>query len=152
IDVWFPGVQQLIRAYVAPGALGSRIRFVTSSDTYSLPEGIQIRHGHQLEAIHRFDYRRMTIEGLRGDPILNLPWGSLWCLEVLYPAKRKRHHLDYVVPFRRFILASLLVDFRFTLLFCLRTAVHFLAKRLSSVRNIRGKIRMLPGVLKDEIF
>ena len=152
IDMWFPGAQQLFRAYVAPGALASRVRFVTSSDAYSLPEGIQIRHGHQLEAIHRFDYRNMTVPGPSGEPVLNLPWGSLWCLEVLCPAKRRRQHLDYVVPFRRFILGSLLVDFRFTLLFCIKTVAHFLRKRLSQAQRLRDKVRILPAVLKDEIF
>jgi UDP-2,3-diacylglucosamine pyrophosphatase LpxH len=152
IDVWFSGVQQLFRAYVAPGKLEPRVRFVTATDTYSLPEGIQIRHGHQLEAIHRFDYKRMTTEGPSGEPVLALPWGSLWCLEVLYPAKRQRHHLDSVHPFRIFILGSLLVDFRFTLSFCIRSAIHFLKKRLLSAKRLRDKIRMIPSVLKDEIF
>lgn len=151
IDVWYPAVQQLIRAYVAPGALAPRLRFVTATDTYSLPEGIQIRHGHQLETIHRFDYRRMTVPGPRGEPILDLPWGSLWCLEVLYPAKRRRRHVDAVVPFRRFLLASILVDLRFTLRFALATVSHFLRKRLRK-GGIWEKLRSLPSILKEEIF
>ena len=145
-------VQDVFRRYVAPAGLAGRIHFVTASEAYSLPEGIQIRHGHQFEAIHRMDYARVTDAGSEGKPVLALPWGTLWCMEVLYPAKRKRPHIDQIVPFRRFLFASLLFDFRFIVGFCLRTIVHFLGKRLRTVHGFFAKLRALPLVLKEEIF
>src|SRR3954469_6905000 len=42
LDMWFPGPQELFKRYVAPGASSERVRFITASDTYYLPEGIQI--------------------------------------------------------------------------------------------------------------
>ncbi len=151
-ELLLPAVQDVLKKYIAPGPLSSRISFITASDVYSLPEGIQIRHGHQFEAIHRMDYRAVTEENGSGERILALPWGSLWCMEVLYPAKRRRPHIDQVVPFRRFLFGSLLFDFRFTIAFCLKTIVHFLAKRLRNVRGVLSKLRALPLVLKEEIF
>ena len=97
IELHFPGAQERFVNRVAPAGAAERVRFVTASDTYYLPEGIQVRHGHQLEAIHRFDYKNMFVEGRGGKKILNLPWGSLWILEVLNPMKQERHHLDHIV-------------------------------------------------------
>lgn len=151
-EVMLPAVQEVLKRYIAPGDLEHRLRFVTASEVYSLPEGIQIRHGHQFEAIHRFDWDNYTTDGPGGRAILDLPWGSLWCMEVLYPAKLRRPHIDQVVPFRRFLFASLLFDFRFTLGFCLRTIVHFLRKRMNNVRGFWAKVKTTPTVLKEEIF
>ena len=88
LDMWFPATHELFRRRIAPGALGERVRFVTQSDTYHLPEGIQIRHGHQLERIHRVDYARMTRRRRDGREVLDLPWGSLWILEVMNPRRK----------------------------------------------------------------
>ncbi|MFW6197723.1 MAG: metallophosphoesterase, partial [Myxococcota bacterium] len=70
LDMWFQGAQDLFRRYVAAGSAGDRVRFVTATDTYYLPEGIQIRHGHQLERIHRVDYTRMTRRRRDGTEVL----------------------------------------------------------------------------------
>jgi UDP-2,3-diacylglucosamine pyrophosphatase LpxH len=75
LELWFGGVQQLFLRYVAPGNAADRVHFVTSSDTYYLPEGIQIRHGHQFERIHRVDYAQMTRKRRDGTEVLALPWG-----------------------------------------------------------------------------
>ncbi len=151
-ELLMPAVQEVFLRYVAPDALRSRVRFITATSVYSLPEGIQIRHGHQFENIHRFDYDNVLVERDGGKPVLALPWGSLWCMEVLYPAKRRRPHIDQVVPFRRFLMGSLLFDFRFTIGFCVMTIVHFLRKRMKSVRSLVAKLKALPLVLKEEIF
>ena len=103
LEFWFPGVQDLFLRYVAPGQVSERVHFVTSSDTYYLPEGIQIRHGHQFERIHRVDYSQMTRTRRDGREILALPWGSLWILEVMNPLKEIRSHVDRIQPLRRFL-------------------------------------------------
>ncbi len=151
-EVMLPAVQDVVRRYISTESTVSKVRFITASEVYSLPEGIQIRHGHQFETIHRFDWANYTVDGPDGKPILALPWGSLWCMEVLYPAKRLRPHIDQIVPFRRFLFASLIFDFRFTFMFCLHTVVHFLMNRMHNVRGLWAKLRAIPGVLKEEIF
>lgn len=151
MDLQFPTAQALFRERVAPGALGERVRFITTSDTYYLPEGIQIRHGHQLESIHQFDYKNIFVEGKRGGRVLNLPWGSLWILEVLNPMKQERHHLDHIVPFKRLVLLGLVFDLGFTLRLCARVAFHFVRSRLAQVTRWRTRIRTTLRILRDEM-
>ena len=152
LEMWFSAPQELLRRYVAPPGQGGRVRFVTATDTYYLPEGIQIRHGHQLERIHRVDYERMTRKRTDGTEILNLPWGSLWLLEVMNPAKEQRNHIDRVQPLGRFIFGAMLFDTRFALSFIFRSAVYFVRYRLFTFAAWRERLRNLPRLLREEIL
>ncbi len=150
-EMWFKGPQGLLRRYVAAGEAGDRLRFITHTDSYHLPEGIQIRHGHQLEHIHRVDYRRMTIRRKDGTEVLALPWGSLWILEVMNPAKEQRTHIDRIQPLGRFLLGGILFDTRFVLRFLWRSLLYFLRRRVFTVRAWRERLRNLPRLLREEI-
>jgi UDP-2,3-diacylglucosamine pyrophosphatase LpxH len=150
LDMWFPGPQELFRRYVAPSA-PERVHFVTSSDTYYLPEGIQVRHGHQLERIHRVDYTQMTRKRRDGTEILDLPWGSLWILEVMNPAKEQRSYVDRVQPLSRFLLAALLFDTRFVISFIWRSFLYFVRRRLLNLGAWRERLKWLPKLLREEI-
>lgn len=150
LDMWFPGPQELFRRYVAPAA-PDRVHFVTSSDTYYLPEGIQIRHGHQLERIHRVDYARMTRKRRDGTEVLDLPWGSLWILEVMNPAKEQRSYVDRVQPLSRFLLAALLFDTRFVIRFIWRSSLYFVRRRLLDLGAWRERLKWLPKLFREEI-
>ncbi len=129
IEMLLPTAQRVFRERVAPGSLATRVEFIDRSDTYHLPEGIQIRHGHQLESVHRFDYRHIMSPRRDGAPIVALPWGSLMVLHVLIDAKSERYHVDHIIPQKRFITAALLVDFRFAVKLVARMAFHFLRTR-----------------------
>ncbi|QQR89511.1 MAG: metallophosphoesterase [Myxococcales bacterium] len=153
LDMWFAAPQELFRRYVAPAdGPADKLRFITSSDTYYLPEGIQIRHGHQLERIHRVDYQHMTRTDKSGVEILNLPWGSIWILEVMNPAKELRNHIDRVQPFRRFLAAGLLFDTKFALRFLLMSSVHFIRHRVFRIHVWKERIRNFTTILREEIF
>lgn len=152
LDMWFPGPQELFRRYVAPGAAGDRVQFVTSSDTYYLPEGIQIRHGHQLERIHRVDYDRMTRTRRDGSVVLDLPWGSLWILEVMNPAKAMRSYVDRIQPLGRFLVAGLLFDTRFVLSFLYNSSLYWIRRRLFNRKAWRERLEWLPKALREEII
>jgi len=131
LDLWFSGVQELFLRYVAPGDAAERVHFVTSSDTYYLPEGIQIRHGHQFERIRRVDYSQITRTRRDGTEVLALPWGSLWILEVMNPLKEIRSHIDRVQPLSRFLWSSALLDPGFVFKFLWRST-RFEARTPSS--------------------
>jgi UDP-2,3-diacylglucosamine pyrophosphatase LpxH len=151
LDMWFPATHDLFRRRVAPGPAGERVRFVTQTDTYHLPEGIQIRHGHQLERIHRVDYRRMTRQRRDGREVLVLPWGSLWILEVMNPAKEERAFIDRIQPLGRFLWASLVFDFGFAMRFILRSTAHFLRHRVFAIRAWTERIRNFSSLVREEI-
>jgi UDP-2,3-diacylglucosamine pyrophosphatase LpxH len=151
LDMWFSAPQELFKRYVAPGEAAERVRFITSSDTYFLPEGIQIRHGHQLEHVHRVDYRRITRRRKDGSEVLDLPWGSLWIIEVMNPAKLEKQHIDRVQPFARFLLGGLLFEPIFTLRFLIASALHFLRHRVFAVQAWLDRLKRLPRMFVEEI-
>ncbi len=152
LDMLFQGAQELFRRYVAPGKAGEQVRFVTSSDTYYLPEGIQIRHGHQFERVHRVDYGALTEKRRDGTPVLVLPWGSLWILEVMNPLKELRSHIDRIQPLGRFLIASLLFDPGFVVKFLWRSTLYFLKHRVFAFQAWRQRIRNLPRLLREEVI
>jgi UDP-2,3-diacylglucosamine pyrophosphatase LpxH len=152
LEMWFTAPQELFRRYVAPGEAGPRVKFVTSSDTYYLPEGIQIRHGHQLERIHRVDYQRMVQRRNDGSEVLTLPWGTLWILEVMNPAKEERNFVDRIQPLARFMLGALLFDTGFAIRFLWRSSRYFLRHRVFTLRAWRERLKALPRVVREEIL
>jgi UDP-2,3-diacylglucosamine pyrophosphatase LpxH len=152
LDLVMAGPQELFRRYVAPGPTGDRVRFVTSTDTYHLPEGIQIRHGHQLERIHRVDYRRLTKKRRDGREVLDLPWGSLWILEVMNPAKQARSYVDRVQPLSRFLLGAFLFDTTFVLRFLWHSTVYFLRRRVFDIGAWIERVRSIPRMLREDII
>lgn len=152
LDMWFEGPQNLLRRYIAPGDAGERVRFVTSSDTYALPEGIQIRHGHQFERIHRVDYSQMTRKRRDGTEVLIFPWGTLWLLEVMNPLKESRSHIDRIQPLSRFLWTSLALDPLFVIRFVWLSALYFVRHRVFNVQAWRERIAKLPRMLREEIF
>ena len=123
------------------------------ADTYYLPEGIQIRHGHQLEHIHRVDYRRMTRKRKDGSEVLDLPWGSLWILEVLNPAKlSSAAHRSRAAASRASSSAALLFEPRFTLaLLAALRRLHWLRHRIFTIRAWAERLRKLPAHPAQEI-
>lgn len=152
LDMVMPGPQELFRRYVAPAPHGSRVRFVTSTDTYHLPEGIQVRHGHQLERIHRVDYARLTKRRRDGREVLDLPWGSLWILEVMNPAKEQRSYVDRIQPLFRFLLGAFVFDTMFVLRFLYRSSVYFLRRRVFDIGAWIERARRIPQMLREDII
>jgi UDP-2,3-diacylglucosamine pyrophosphatase LpxH len=152
LDLLFSAPQALFCRYVAPGERADRVRFITNSDTYYLPEGIQIRHGHQLERIHRIQYSKPFRKRRDGSLVLDLPYGSLWILEVMNPAKEARASVDRILPLRLFILGSLFLDPRFGALFLLRSTFHLLRRRIFTLRAWRKRLMSIPLILREEVF
>ena len=162
LDMLFVEPQELFRRYVAPAHVGERVRgagepsdrvrFITQSDTYYLPEGIQIRHGHQFERIHRVDYARIFRKRRDGKLVLDLPYGSLWILEVMNPAKEIRNNIDRILPLKLFVLGSLFLDPRFGVRFLLRSFLHLLRRRIFGLDLWRQRFASLPRVLREEVF
>ncbi len=152
LDMIFPSPQALFRRYVAPGDAGDRVQFIVSSDTYYLPEGIQIRHGHQLERIHWVDYSNLTRKKPDGREVLALPWGSIWILEVLNPLKAIRSHIDRTLPLGRFMKASLFLDPGFVFRFLWYSTKNFFKHRILRIEAWRDRIRSIPRLLKEEVI
>lgn len=153
LDMWFKEAQTLFRRTISPSEPETdRVVFIADTDTYYLPDGIQVRHGHQFERIHQVDYQKMTRKLADGREILDLPWGSLWILEVMNPAKEQRSYVDRVQPLSRFLLGASVLDTRFVLRFLWNSAVYFLRRRVFSLGAWRKRLWLFPTILREDIL
>jgi UDP-2,3-diacylglucosamine pyrophosphatase LpxH len=112
MELHFPAAQALLRRTLTSDPEHPRVRFVTEPSLTL--DGVQFHHGHQFEALHAMDWRRLTITRPGREPILNLPWGSLFILHVVNELVRERPWLDKVHPFWPMFVGGMLLDARFT--------------------------------------
>lgn len=88
-------------------------------------DGIRIEHGHMHEWPTRFDPNRYFISRGLPEPVLNLPWGSLFVAELLPKIKMERPYVDKVKPFSTMLRWMLLNDTLFALKSAFLCAMFF---------------------------
>lgn len=92
--------------------LDHEVRFYDSHYEF---DGIRVEHGHMHEWPTRFDPKRYFISRGLPEPVLNLPWGSLFVAECLPKIKMERPYVDKVKPFSTMLRWMLLNDFFFAM-------------------------------------
>lgn len=75
--------------------------------------GVHIEHGHRFEAINTVPMPQYFLQGPHGKQILNLPWGSLFCINVLPRLRKYRPHIDKIRPMSSYVTWCFLHDFMF---------------------------------------
>jgi len=88
-------------------ACGAPVKF---HDVFYKVDGIYIEHGQQYERFARINMNRPFITSGLPEPVLNLPWGSLFVAVVLPKVKQERPHVDKVRPFNAFLRWVLIHD------------------------------------------
>ncbi len=78
-----------------------------------LEGGVHIEHGHRFEKINSVPKSKYFVDGPNGTKILNLPWGSLFCMYLMPLLKKERPYIDKVRPLSVYIKWCFLHDFRF---------------------------------------
>ncbi len=73
-------------------------------------DGIWIEHGQQYESFSATDMDRPFITRGLPEPVLNLPWGSLFVSVLLPRIKQNRPHVDKVRPFQTFLIWAIIHD------------------------------------------
>lgn len=150
MDLAFPRVQELFRSLVGGPDFGDRIRFVVHHPYYQVAGGVRIYHGNQFEALNQVNLRKLFItEGYR-DPILNLPWGSVFLIKVLLQFKEKRPYLTMIQPFGRYLRLALFTDTRFALPLTAKGFYYFVKTRFVETRKSTHNIRNTLRILKEE--
>lgn len=97
--------------------IGPKIRFY---DTYYDFEHVRVEHGHMYEAINATDPQKFILRDPDyPEPVLNLPWASLFCATFLPKIKKDRPFVDKVKPFTGYMRWALMHD----TLFALRTGI-----------------------------
>lgn len=130
-DLFFPGVRKLFAREVGGQNYQDKISFVFSEEYYKIEGNIEIHHGHQFEAMHSFNYKQPIVKDHKGRDVLNLPWGSLYVMNVINKFKREDHrdYLDKVSPIFLMLVYALVTDFRFILKFMFYTCWYWLKTR-----------------------
>ncbi|MCS6838852.1 MAG: metallophosphoesterase [Bdellovibrionaceae bacterium] len=62
-------------------------------------DGVHIEHGHMHEAANRFDPKRFFLKQNIVEPILNLPIGSIFFVELVLKIKQDYPYVDKIRPF-----------------------------------------------------
>jgi len=112
LELFFPGSQRLFTRFVTGEDHHPRVRFALEGQLTL--DGVQFHHGHQFEALHAVDMKKLFLPIPGRDPILNLPWGSLFLLHVVNELVRERPYLDKVHPFWPLFVGGMILDTRFT--------------------------------------
>jgi UDP-2,3-diacylglucosamine pyrophosphatase LpxH len=108
IGLLFDGPRKLLRETIGPG-----IRFY---DTYYEFDNVRVEHGHMYEAINATDPQRFILQDPDyPEPVLNLPWASLFVANFLPKIKKERPFVDKVKPFTGYMRWALLHDTFFAL-------------------------------------
>lgn len=112
IGLLWDGPRRLLRESVGPG-----LRFY---DDYYEFNGVRVEHGHMHEILNATDPQRFAVEDSDyPDPVLNLPWASLFVTTFLPLIKKQRPFIDKVKPFTGYVRWALLHD----TVFLFRTAI-----------------------------
>ncbi len=151
MELVFPEVQRLFTRALTGADHDERVRHIVDRAVYRLDGGVEIHHGHQFEALNAFDFRQLVLEKGLPEPILNLPWGSLFVLQVLNKFKEERPYLDRVKPFWPLIPGGLIFDTRFTVRAMLNSSYYFLRARVSPLWRRRRPFTKLGKFLMNEL-
>ena len=99
------------RAYLN-SVIGTSIRY--KNIVYYF-DGVHIEHGHMHEAANRMDPKKFFLKKDLVEPILNLPFGSHFFLEVVLKIKQKYPHVDKIRPFGKMLRWALINETRLIL-------------------------------------
>ncbi len=104
IGMLFPAAQEMFCELI-----GTKIPFVESLNY----KGVHIEHGHRFDPLNCVPRFKQIVKGPNGKMILNLPWGSLFCLLVLPQLKKERPNIDKVRPMSKYAKWMFYYDFKF---------------------------------------
>ena len=128
-------------------ACGTEVSFYDVSYRF---DGIYVEHGQQYEEFARTDMARPFITRGLPEPVLNLPWGSLFVAVLLPKLKQERPHVDKVRPMNKFLIWTLIHDIVWGIKAGLKIARFIFDTMLFRRRyQIRQGVKSTLGLLKE---
>lgn len=112
-------------------------------------QGVHIEHGHRFEMINAIPNNKSFVKGPRGQDIINLPWGSLFCIFVLPQLKKERPYIDKVRPISSYIKWCFIHDFTFFWRMFYIVLRYFLATNLYVYTNQNKNFKTNIHILKQ---
>jgi UDP-2,3-diacylglucosamine pyrophosphatase LpxH len=83
---------------------------VEFKDMYYRFDGVHIEHGNMYDRQNRFVPKRFFLTKGFKEPVLNIPWGSFFCIKFLTEIKKEDPSVDKVRPFRSYILWNMIFN------------------------------------------
>lgn len=123
-------------------ALNSSIKF---KNIVYFFDGVHIEHGHMHEAANRLDPKRFFLKKNLPEPILNLPFGSHFFVELVLKIKQQHPYVDKIRPFSKMIRWAL-VNETFMIVSSLFSLMVYFFKNIFST-NPRKSFKVL-NILK----
>jgi UDP-2,3-diacylglucosamine pyrophosphatase LpxH len=152
MEFFFPAVRETFcRVIGGEGWTKEKVWVNAESEFLEYPEGIQIHHGNQFEAVHATNYKQPFITENLPEPILYMPWGSVYVIKIINRMKWERDYLDKVKPVKLFMLISLIFDPLFTIKFFLMNTFYFLHTRFIYSPKRRATIGNTLAIMGEEI-
>ncbi len=112
--------------------------------------GVHIEHGHRFEVINTVPPEKTFMIGPNNKEILNLPWGSLFCISVLPQLKKERPFIDKVRPMSSYIKWTLIHDFTFFIKMLVIVMKYFIKTNFDTynkhLRNFKTNLTILKQV------
>lgn len=102
--------------------IGDSVKFFIEAYDF---DGVHIEHGNQFDVLNAFDPKKLFLTRGLPEPVVNLPWGSHYLIDVMTREKARRPHLDKVVPYGRFIRWAFVHDTWWMLGLTVRSIVFF---------------------------
>jgi len=128
-------------------AVGGPVQF---HDVFYQFDGIYVEHGQQYERFAQIDMERPFITRGLPEPVLNLPWGSLFVAVLLPKIKQSRPHVDKVRPPSTFFRWVLIHDLFWGLKTCIEIARFVFDTILFRSRyQIHQGVRATLGLIKE---
>lgn len=151
-ELFFPRVRERITKEWDPNRKfpSEKVEVVADRDRLTYEGGVEVRHGNQFEAGNMMNFEKPLITEFVDEPVLNIPWGSIYVMKIINRMKWERPHVDKVRPVKIFVLFGLVLDTWFTLRFCLHTAYYFLKTRFVWSPKRRSRLLVTLGILRQE--
>ncbi len=152
MDFFFPAVrEEFCRVIGGESWTPEQVWVNAEKEFLDYPEGLRIYHGNQFEAVHTTNYEQPFITENLPEPILYMPWGSVYVLKIINRLKLEREYIDKVKPAKLFMLFSMLFDPIFTLKFILLSSFYFIHTRFIYNPRRRATIANTLAILKEEV-
>ena len=111
-------------------------------------DGFLVEHGQQHDPNNWYNPGKMFLTRGLPEPILNLPWGSLFVMKILNPIKLERPYADKVRPFGRYIRWGLIYDVGFAVKTLMKILYYFVTLRFIPSRFRQYQLRSTFSILK----
>ena len=111
--------------------------------------GIHIEHGQRFEVNNATPMNQYFLDGPNGKRILNLPWGSLFCISLLPKLKKDRPYIDRVRPMSLYLKWCLLHEPFFYLHLVTLVLKYFIVTNFATYTKINRNFKTTLKLLKQ---